>query len=65
MAGMQQNQQKMFGQQYQAIHQQTTDSYQARPFTMAENAIRSHTTQKRCLLKPALSSLSNAEGQFY
>ena len=43
---------KAFVQHYQAVHQQTTDSCQARLLTKSETAIRAlHTIQKRRLLK--------------
>ena len=51
-------------QHYQAIHQYTIDSCQARPFTRPDTAIQDlYTTQKRHLLKPASSSLGSTECQ--
>ena len=56
---------QIFGQLYEAIRLCTTDTREARSITRPETAIQAcFTTQKRHLLKPASSSLNNAEGQY-
>ena len=45
------------------MHPFTIDSLETRPLTRPNTAIRAfHTSKKRHLLKPALSSFSNAKG---
>jgi len=52
--------QSTFGQLYDFMHSFTADSLEDRSFTRPDTAIQAcHTTQKRHMLKPALS---NADG---